>query len=323
MHRFLLVAAVMILASSSPALAQRFSFEKTLESKTPAVLDVSTIRGKIDVTVGQAGRVGVAGAATVRVGFNVPVNAVDLARKVAANPPIEREGNTIRLRDPADEAVRRAVTVSYQVQVPPDTAVRAASDSGTITVSRVGGAVAVRTQSSAIDLDRVGGSADVTTGSGAVRIDGVGGALTVKTSSSGITLRGLQGDARIRTQSGAVDAAFAGRGDVDVETSSSAIALRNVRGGLTVMTQSGRVTAQGEPSAAWEVSTGSGAVEIATTSAAFRVDAMNQSGSIAVNGAPVKGTVSKRQIAGTVGAGGPLVRVVSRSGSITITTPTP
>jgi hypothetical protein len=62
-------------------------------------------------------------------------------------------------------------------------------------------------------------------------------------------------------------------------------------------------------------------VEISTTAKAFNVDASNQSGTIALSGAPVKGTVSKRQIAGTIGSGGPLMRVVSRSGSIRITAP--
>ena len=107
--------------SASPALAQRFPFERSFDVTGPSALDVSTIRGKIDVTVGEPGRIVVVGTATVRVDWNVPSNAADLARKVAANPPIQLEGQTLRLRPPSDPADQRAVTVSYQVRVPPDT----------------------------------------------------------------------------------------------------------------------------------------------------------------------------------------------------------
>jgi hypothetical protein len=41
----------------APALAQRFPFEGTFEVNEPASLDVSTIRGEIDVTVGEPGRI--------------------------------------------------------------------------------------------------------------------------------------------------------------------------------------------------------------------------------------------------------------------------
>ena len=320
MHRHSLVAALIVLSSASSAFAQRFPFERTVDTGGIAVLDVLTDRGKIDVAVGEPGRIVVRGAATVRVGLNVPSNAVELARRIAGNPPVERDGRILRLRLPRDEAELRAMTISYQVEVPPDTEVRTVSESGAITVRGAGGAVTVRTQSSAIDVTRVGAGADITTGSGAVTVDGVAGALTVITSSSGITLRALGGNARIRTQSGAVDAAFTGEGEVDVETGSSAIKLRNLRGGLKVSTESGRVTADGAPTRAWEVSTGSGSVDITATSA-IDVDASNRSGTIEVNGTPVKGTISKRRVAGTVGPGGPLVRVVTRSGSIHITAP--
>lgn len=78
-------------------------------------LDVSTIRGAIDISVGTPGRIIVAGTVTVRFGWDVPANAGDVVRKVADDPPIERDGNTIQLRPPSDAAERRAVKVNYQV----------------------------------------------------------------------------------------------------------------------------------------------------------------------------------------------------------------
>src|SRR5262245_60233216 len=304
------IALGLSIACAAPALAQRLPFERTFEMAGASTLDVSTIRGKIEVTAGDPGRVVVAGAVTVRTGMTVPSSALEIARKVAANPPIERDGSTIRLRPPAADDERRAVTVSYQVRVPPETHVITVSDSGATTIRGVSGSVVVRTHSAAIDLGRLGGTADVTTGSGAVNIDGVAQALTVETSSSAVTGRSLQGAVRVRTGSGAVDADLAG---------SSEIRLRGVKGALTASTRSGAVSVDGEPGRPWSVTTGSSAVALDLAQAgALTLDASSGSGQVKVEGGPVQGSTSKKKVSGTVGTGGPLVKVSSRSGSIRV-----
>jgi hypothetical protein len=306
-------------ASASPALAQRFPFERSFDMTGPSALDVSTIRGQIEITAGEPGRIVVLGTVTVRVDWNVPANAADLARKVADNPPIQREGQTVRLRPPSDPAEQRAVTVSYQVRVPPETEVAAASESGATTVRGVARAVVIRTQSGAIDVMQLGGTAVVTSGSGSVTVDGVAGSLTVTTNSSSVTARSVAGDLRVRTTSGAVDAALTGEGDADVEAGSSAIRLSGVRGAVIAATQSGRVSLQGLPRRDWVASTGSGSVDIATESSVpFTLDASSGSGSVKVIGASVQGSVSRRKVVGSIAGGGPLVKVASRSGSIVI-----
>lgn len=304
---------------AAPALAQRLPFERSFEISEPAVLDVSTVRGKIDVIAGERGRVVVGGDVTVRVSWDVPANALELAQKIAANPPISREGNTLRLRAPADAVERRAVTVSYEIRVPPDTQVIAVSESGATRVHGVAGAVTVRTQSAAIDLGQLGGPAGVTTGSGAVVVDGVAGVLTVTTSSSSFTGRALHGDVRVRTSSGAIDVTLDGPGTADAQTKSSAIRLRGLKGGATAVTESGAISLSGSPAAAWTASTGSGSVEITLDRGArFEVDAVSRSGSVRLEGLQVDGTIAKGRVAGTVAGGGPLVHVRSRSGSVRI-----
>ena len=151
----LLWIVALSLGTASPALAQRFPFERSFDVSGPSTLDVSTIRGKIEVTPGEPGRIVVVGTATVRVG-NVPADAVELARKVAGNPPVQRDGQTIKLRPPTDAAEQRAVTVSYQVRVPPETEVTTSSDSGATSVRGVSRSVVIRTQSGAIDADATG-----------------------------------------------------------------------------------------------------------------------------------------------------------------------
>ena len=317
MRNTLTAAAITVMAGvAAPALAQRLPFERPYDVTGPMTLDVSTMRGKIDVTAGTANRVVIAGAATVRVGVDVPADALEIAKRIAANPPIERTGNTFRLRPPTDRTDQKAVTVSYQVQVPPDTEIIAVSDSGATTIRKVGGRVSVRTQSASIELRELGGAATVTTGSGAVALDGVAGALDVTTSSSSITGTELGGSVKVRTGSGAVDVGLTGTDDVDIETASSGVRIAGARGGLKTKTQSGRVIAEGAPARPWTVSTGSGSVEMTVSAPAVTIDAETGSGSVTIDGAQVSGAVTKKRVEGTVGAGGPRLGINSRSGSI-------
>jgi DUF4097 and DUF4098 domain-containing protein YvlB len=306
-------------AAPSAAFAQRFPFERSFDVAGPSKVDISTVRGKIEIVAGQAGRIVVSGAATVRVGWNVPVNAVELARQVAAAPPVERVGDTIRMRPPVDEAAQRAVTVSYRVEVPPATEVRTTSDSGATSVRGVAAAVDVRTQSAAIDLDSLGGVVNVSTGSGAIVVADVAGALTASTGSSSFTASGVGSSLRVRTESGAIDATLTGNGDVDVESGSSAIRVRGVRGGLTARSQSGRITVDGAPGREWMTTTGSSGVDMnLEPGSKFSIDAATRSGSVVVDGGHVQGSVAQREVSGSVGGGGPVVRIRSESGSVRV-----
>jgi hypothetical protein len=313
------LAAVLTLAVTAQAMAQRLQFERTLDVTTASTLDVLTGDGKVDVVAGEPGRIVVRGTVTVRVGWNVPANAIAIARRIAAQPPIEHSGSTIRLRPPADPVDRHAVLVSYQVAVPPDTRAVVSSQSGAVTVEGLAAPVDVKTQSSSIALARIASDALVSTASGAVTLDGVTGATTVTTASSGITARGLRGGLRARTASGAVDATLTGPGAVDVETGSSSITLTGVAGSLVASTRSGRVRAEGRPGGPWQVSTGSGAIDVALDrSTGVTLEGVTGSGSVRVAGTTVDGTVTTRRVAGAIGGGGPRVGLESRSGSIRV-----
>ena len=323
MHRKAAVASVatcLLLAWVSPAAAQRLPFERTLDAAQ--TLDISTIRGQIDIAVGDPGRIVVEGTVTVRASWDTPADALDRARRIAAAPPIEEQGGTLRLREPADDTDRRAVTVAYQVRVPRDTRVVAHSESGAIAIDGVGGTMRVQTQSSSIRLARLGGDVEVTTGSGSVVVDGSDGDVRVQTSSSAIMVKGLRAAFHARTQSGQIDAVLTGSGAVDVQTGSSAIHLQGVAGALTAATESGRVLLFGRPGADWDVVTGSGSVELRLRpDPALTLDATTRSGSVRIEDVVFSGAKADRSMQGTIGAGGaggPLVRLASRSGSIKI-----
>src|SRR5262245_38390185 len=160
MRSWCLLAA---LAIAAPASAQTFTFQRTLPVTAASTLDILTERGKIDVIDGAAGRVVIEGTVRVRLNWKVPANAPELARAVADRPPIEQIDDRIRIRPPANDTTRNAVTVSYRIHVPAATAVTTVSDSGATSVVGVSGPVSIRTQSAAIEVENIGGTADIET----------------------------------------------------------------------------------------------------------------------------------------------------------------
>ena len=308
-------------AAAAPALAQRLAFERTIDVMPGATLDVTTVRGRIDVTTHEARQIRIDGTVTIRVsaGFTAPADPVVLARRVADRPPIEVAGNVVRLRPPANADELRTLTVAYQVRVPRDTTIIVGTDSGEVTIDGVTAPVTVTTESSAISLSRLEGKTEVKTGSGDVKVDRAAGGLHVVTQSSSITLRALSGALEARTQSGAVRVSFAAAGSADVETGSSAIQLEGLSGRTKVRTQSGRVELGGAPTDGWDVTTGSSVIEAAfEPSAKFTLEATSTSSSVRVTGLSVDGFTAKERVSGKVGGGGPMVRLASRSGQIHI-----
>ncbi len=101
------------LAAGSQAVAQTFTFERSFPATASTQLDVATERGKITVRVGTTAEVVVVGRVSVRVGWNVPADAVALARSTADQPPLEHTDDTVRLQRPGDDRARRAVTIAY------------------------------------------------------------------------------------------------------------------------------------------------------------------------------------------------------------------
>src|SRR5436190_11814813 len=281
-----------VAAGATPAGAQRLPFNRTIDVTPGATLDVTTLRGKVSVSVHDARQIRIDGTVTIRpsAGFTTSSSPMEIARRVADRPRIDTAANVVRLRPPTDSEELRAVTVSYDVWVPRDTTVIVSTDSGEVNLDGLAGPATVSTDSSAITLNRLEGRTDVKTGSGDVKVDRATGGLRVVTESSQMTLRGLGGALEARTQSGAVRASFSRAGSADVETGSSAIQLTGLSGRLSVRTQSGRVEVRGAPSADWDVTTGSSVIEAAfEPSATFALEATSRSSSVRVTGLSVDG----------------------------------
>jgi hypothetical protein len=64
-NRIGILAVALTLATAVPSFAQRVAFERSYTVGATPTLDVTTIRGKIDVSVGTADRILIRGTATL------------------------------------------------------------------------------------------------------------------------------------------------------------------------------------------------------------------------------------------------------------------
>lgn len=300
-------AAVIFLASTCSiyaAAAARGSFQKTLQVTGPADLQVLTHSGDIVVHTGAPGSV----AISARIHGSTSLLGLGSAsdkeiRAIEQNPPIHQTGNLIKV----DYPPYGGVSIDYDITVPPDTALRANTGSGSQNVRGLRGRLDLHAGSGDIQLDDTASPARVGTGSGNIQGGGIGSSLDASAGS---------GDIRLT---------FTGAGDVRIHTGSGDVQARGINGSLVLETGSGDVTVDGRPKGKWTLRASSGDVRLhLPQDASFEVDASSGSGDVTIN-RPVSTTVqgrigqsSRRHIAGKVGNGGPLLEVGTGSGDISI-----
>jgi hypothetical protein len=298
------VAAATTLLPWMALAAEEGSFDRTLSVTGPVQLEVRTGSGSIEVTAGASGSVEIHGVIRARSGFFSGSDAADKIRRIEESPPIEQEGNVIRVggRAMEEESLYEGVSISYRIVTPSETALVSKSGSGSQTLGDVKGPV------------------EATAGSGSIRIDGVGGSLQVKTGSGSIDARAVQGAITASAGSGRIELEQTGEGDVSVHSGSGGVRVRGVRGGLSVSTSSGSIRAQGEMARDWSLEASSGGITVELPpDASFELDASTNSGGIdSERPLTVTGRMSRRTLRGTVGTGGPRLEVETSSGSIVI-----
>jgi DUF4097 and DUF4098 domain-containing protein YvlB len=275
-------------------------FDRTLTVSGVVNLDLTTGSGDVTIKAGGANQVIVHG--TIHSSNNWFSSAEDAIHQVESNPPIQQNGNSIRIGYNLPEDVKRHVSIAYEVTVPPDATVLAHSGSGSIGVEGVRGEVQAQT------------------GSGDIRLRDLGGHVHVQTGSGGIRAQDVSAPFFGHTGSGDIEAELTGSGDVDIQSGSGGVRLRGVKGGLHARTGSGDISADGNVTGAWQLHTGSGSVRLAVGSAnGFNLDVHTGSGSIHSDlPITVQGSLGKRELKGTVRGGGPEVAVSTGSGDVDI-----
>jgi beta-lactamase regulating signal transducer with metallopeptidase domain len=252
------------------------SFDRTLSVSGTAQLEVSTGSGNIHITHGSGNQIHIHGRIHVKHG-----DSEEQARKIAADPPIEQSGDTIRVGQRHENW--RGISIDYQIEAPAGTRLTANSGSGDI------------------DDEGVGENAKLETGAGNISATSLEGAFIVKTGSGNIVAKQT------------------GQGDVVAETGSGDIELKDIHGSFRGHTGSGNIKASGTPSASWALESGSGDIELWTGNAPLTLDASTGSGSVtSEHEMMVQGTFDHHHIRGALNGGGPTIRVQTGSGDIKI-----
>lgn len=310
------------------AASEQGTFDRTLRVTGPVELNVSTGSGDITVESG--------GASSVRVHAIIKANngwffgssdAEAKVRHLESNPPIVQEGNYIRVGHIEDPSLRHGVSISYEIEAPAQTQLTAASGSGDVTAAGMHGPVKVSSGSGDVKVSDINDEVSASTGSGDVRAQSVHGAVHIATGSGGIQATGITGAFYLSTGSGDIrlTEVETGGGAPDsaggkVSTGSGSIRVSGVNGPLRVGTGSGDVTAQGTATGDWSLETGSGSVIVHfPPQASFNLDAHTDSGRILTHmSITSRGPFGKGTLRGTVGKGGPLVKLRTGSGDIQI-----
>lgn len=299
--RCFLAAAIVALLASTEALAStpQGTFEKTFQVTGPVDLEVLTRSGDITVRNGPAGSVVIRGKIYVGDRWLFGRRQGDVTG-IEQHPPLRQEGNSIHI----DYVNVRNITVDYEITAPVDTALRARSDSGNLTI------------------EGLHGNADLQSGSGDLKLTGLTGDIRLQTGSGNVRARDIAGAMRGGAGSGDIEVDEHGAGDIDLHTGSGNVTVRGVQGALRADAGSGDITAEGQQSGTWEIRTGSGNVRVRLPSnSAFDADFTTSSGTIDVD-SPIEMTVqgrvqeSRKTIRGKVRGGGPLLSVRTGSGDI-------
>lgn len=310
---------VTMLPLSGAAATVEGSFERTLTVNGPVDLDVRTGSGSITVATGPAGVVTVKARIRAWDWFGLSGRrSEERVREIEKNPPIEQQGNAIRIGRIQMPDWFRNVSISYELVVPGETMLGARSGSGSVSIDGVKRSVRASTGSGSMRFGAIGGGVDATTGSGSIVVESADGGVRASTGSGGIRARGVAGAVTAKTGSGSIEIVQTGPGDVEMSSGSGQLSASGVRGAVRAHASSGSVHVDGEPRGTWDVSSSSGSITVRVPrDAAFDLDARTGSGRIdSDQPVTMTGTIGRRTLMGKVRGGGPRLELRTSSGSI-------
>lgn len=316
-----LVLSLSLALSTVPAHAQSVegAFDRTLTVTGAVDLDIRTGAGQITVTPGASTTVRVTARLRADQSWFGRGDVAQRIKQIEQTPPIEQQGNTVRIGRFTDESLQDHISISYDVTVPAATRLTTHSGSGRQRIGDINGPVDATAGSGTIEIGRVATAVTVSTGSGSIDVAGAG-RLNARAGSGGIRAAAVAGSVTAQSGSGSIRIDQTGKGDSDVSASSGGITLTGVNGAARVRCSSGSVSIEGRPSGPWSVNSSSGTVTLTLPSdAAFELDASTSSGSIdSAHPITMVGQIDKKRLRGAVRGGGPLVEIRASSGSIRI-----
>ncbi len=114
------------------------AFDRTLAVSGPVDLNVRTGSGHIQIRTGPGDAVHVIGHVRANASWSgdAPESRIT---QIQTHPPIQQDGNTIRIGETTNDPLYRNISISYELVVPADTSVRSHSGSGGQSIGSVRG----------------------------------------------------------------------------------------------------------------------------------------------------------------------------------------
>ncbi|HEY6990922.1 MAG TPA: DUF4097 family beta strand repeat-containing protein [Bryobacteraceae bacterium] len=317
--------------------SQSRTFDRTLSVSGPVDLDVRSDPGGIVITAGPEGRIRIYAIIRPlygRVDFDIAESNI---RALAKNPPIEKIGNQIRVGYPGDPELLKRVSMHLEIETPPNSTVRAHTESGGIRIDGIDGQVETQTSSGRTDISNIASNVVVKSHTGAIVIRNIGGSVSARNASGGLQIINVHGRLEAETTSGRTEISDV-LGELRALTHSGSISIDNIQGPVIAANHSGSIDifqlagpvdaktnsgairiSQIKP-ASIHASSKSGAIKVdLASSGGYFVDARSHSGKIA--GRAVDGpqyVATNHLYKARVGEGGPVVDLDTDSSKINV-----
>jgi len=323
MRRQLAIIPGLLLCAAAGALgvparaAESATFDRAFSVTAPVRLEVNNTSGNVEIRGSADGKVHIHGK-VMPGGWSIFGGSTKSVEEVAANPPLEQNGNTIRIGKTSSWL--KNVSIDYQVETPRDTEIDTSLASGGITVDNVKGPVKAGTASGYVHVYRVERDVQVNAASGSIDISSVGGYLRISSASGDAVVADVKGDLKITAASGSIRVLRPGD-RVDASTASGAIEVAGANSDLKVHAISGSIQVSGNPSAShfWELKTVSGSVQIRVPSnAGFLLSAESTSGDIRTSIPVILEEQNKHSLRAHIGNSAGRVEVHTVSGSVNV-----
>ena len=320
-HVTILFKALLLTALAAYALpslaAETATFDRTFTVTAPVRVELSNGSGSVEIRGSSDGTVHVHGKVSPG-GWSLFGGSAKSVEEVAANPPLEQSGSTIRIGK--NSSWLKNVTIDYQVEVPHDTEIDAGVASGGITVDNVKGPVKASSASGYVHVYRVERDAQVNAASGSIDVSGIGGALKVSSASGDTRVADVKGEVKVTAASGSIRIQHPSD-RVDASTASGSIDVVGANNDVKVHAISGSIQVSGNPGASrlWELKTISGSVQLRVPSnASFLLSAESTSGDIRTSIPVILEEQNKHSLRAHIGSSEGRVEVHTVSGSVNV-----
>ena len=307
-----------LVASGLPALAsESATFDRSFTVTAPVRLELSNGSGSVEIKGSSDGTVHVHGKVTPG-GWSIFGGSGKNVEEVAANPPLEQSGSTIRIGK--NSSWLKNVTIEYQVEVPHETEIDAGVASGGITIDNVKGPVKASSASGYVHVYRVERDTQVNAASGSIEVSGIGGWLRISSASGDTRVADVKGEVKVSAASGSIRIQHPSD-RVDASTASGSIDVVGASNDVKVHAISGSIQVSGNPGASrlWELKTISGSVELRVPSnASFLLSAESTSGDIRTSIPVILEEQNKHSLRAHIGNSAGRVEVHTVSGSVNV-----